>query len=174
MQRRSSVLVLAVVAWMFCLLPQPGCRKSSDDRLPVFATMGKVIYRGSPAVGVQVRLVPKVGSPAALQNVQPVGRTDEQGVFTVRSYGLGRGAPAGTYTVTLHWPPEPSSDPAEAIREQFGPQESGRRDEFGIPGGPRDRLKGRFYATDMSPWTVRIEELVGEQINQLGELDVSD
>ncbi|MEM9366170.1 MAG: hypothetical protein AAGD07_09245 [Planctomycetota bacterium] len=135
------------------------CDQRDSDGPPVYPVEGSVYFQGTPAAGAMVTLHPIVGSIAHDLELRPVARVDEEGRFRLRTYGLGEGAPAGSYSLTLYWPPETPSDPSEAIRQQFGPQDAARRkDSFQIPGGPRDRLQGKYYLPEDSIWSVTIPE----------------
>lgn len=101
LMRRSlpSFLCLATVTLV-------GCGQSGPPRATLYPTTGKVTYLNSPLVGGVVTFAPqKEDQPVA------VGRTNEAGEFTLRSYGDADGAAAGEYKVLIMLP---DSQPAAA------------------------------------------------------------
>ena len=103
---QRNLLILAVGA---CLASTSGC--GGDGRETVYPTTGKVIVNGQPAAGAQVVLFPVDEILRASDHPLPTGVTDENGVFTLGSYAVGDGAPAGEYLVTIVWSVEVISDP---------------------------------------------------------------
>jgi hypothetical protein len=125
-----------------------GCAAQAA-RLPTAPAEGKVLYKGKPADGAQVVLVP-VGddSPDA---VKPRGTADRNGVFKLTTYpgadGKADGAPAGEYLVSVRWTKRQRESAADA-------------DEGGPPGPPSlqgDRLKERYSNPKNSGLKVTID-----------------
>lgn len=107
------------------------------DQIPVFPVTGRVVHQGQPAEGALVSLHPLDSKlPAALQ---PSGKVQADGAFSLTTYETGDGAPAGKYAATIFWPAPPQS-PIEA------------------PDSGPDRLAGRYLDPQKSPWQVEISE----------------
>lgn len=133
----SSLVLLAV-----------GCG-SPYPRLPVVPTEGKVLYRGKPAVGAQVILVPE-GDDSA-DAVKPRGTVKADGTYVLATYpnpdGKPDGAPLGRYRVSVRWTHRPQT--------AFDPDEPG---SAGPPGGPRrDLLNERFSNPKTSGLVVEVD-----------------
>lgn len=85
----------------FCLIISiitfaAGCPTTAENQLPTFPVTGKVTQGGAPVAGATVSFSPVTsGIPAAL------GRTNEQGVYTLGTYGTNDGAVAGDYKVMV-------------------------------------------------------------------------
>ncbi len=79
------------------MLIMGGCR----DAPPTYPVMGSVYFRGQPAAHVD--LVFYGANPAADGRLRPYATTDENGRFTVSTYGVHDGAPPGEYEVALSW-----------------------------------------------------------------------
>src|ERR1043165_2962354 len=107
MCRTQLLLVMGIALWL-----TPACKKS-DGRVPVYPVQGKVIVNGAPADGARVVFYPisdelrKPGMPV------PEGITDSLGVFKLKSYVAGDGAPEGEFKVGVVWlePMPPNADP---------------------------------------------------------------
>ena len=86
----------------------------------LYPVTGQVIVNGKPAEGVAVTFHRPPG-PVDEQPVLPVGTTDAEGKFTLKtSQGGGAlldGAPAGDYTVTMIW--SPPGAPIRAHKDRF-------------------------------------------------------
>jgi hypothetical protein len=103
-------------AWVVCLLlslvagSSAGCGRQSianhiefEDLCPV---RGRVTFQGDPIPDATVRLHPKGGAATHGGTHPPSGVTNDQGgfeIFTYRTEGKGRGAPAGEYEVSISW-----------------------------------------------------------------------
>ena len=116
MQRSCRFLLI------LALLAPAGC--GGDGRVAVYPVKGRVLFRGAPAVGALVVMHPNV--PRDERRELPIcrGTVDENGDFTISSYGDGDGAPAGDYTVTVAWPQTggDSDDPESSTltEDRFG------------------------------------------------------
>lgn len=102
--------VLAVPLLALCAAALTSC-SSSDDLQPV---SGKVVVKGTPAVGAVVAFHPD--GAATVSTVTSTGTADEQGQFTL-STGDKKGAKPGKYVVTVIWP-DPAKQPTEKQRLQ--------------------------------------------------------
>jgi hypothetical protein len=76
------------------------CGSASPRNL--YPVDGKVLYKGSPAAGVQV--IFHLRNDISPQAAVPCGVTDDNGTFTLTSFNTESGAPAGSYYVLLFWP----------------------------------------------------------------------
>lgn len=101
-----------------------GCQPKEKLKLAVFPTTGQVFVDGSPAARAQVTLhaAQPLVDPSNKQ-LTPSAVVADDGSFSVTTYGLHDGAPAGDYAVTVVWP----TFKTELGEETVGP----------------DRLKGR-------------------------------
>lgn len=97
---RRTALGLALAAGFIA-----GC--GGPSRLPVYPARGQLTIGGKPAAGVFVALhpTPDPGQDA----MRPFATTREDGTFTLTTYEVEDGAPAGEYVVTLLY--EPSNSP---------------------------------------------------------------
>jgi hypothetical protein len=75
----------------------PACSKPAHK--PVYPVRGRVLLDGRPAPRAIVTFHPA----GAGEELRPSAQTDDQGYFTLTSYGGGDGAPAGDYAVTVTW-----------------------------------------------------------------------
>jgi hypothetical protein len=81
-----------------CLLAL-GCGGASKaGRKPVYSVSGKITMSGGPLPGASVSFAPLDGQPVA------VGRTNDQGEYTLTTYDAGDGAAAGRYAVVVSKP----------------------------------------------------------------------
>jgi hypothetical protein len=125
-----------------------GCART-NSKLPVVAAEGKVLFRGQPAVGAQIVLVPvNDDSP---DGIKPRGRVGADGTYHLTTYtsadGKPDGAPVGEYRVSIRWTQAPAQtgDPDEPDRP-------------GPPGGvQRDYFGDRYSNPKTSGLTVRVE-----------------
>lgn len=81
----STAVVLAV----------SGCGGGPSDRPAVYPASGKVLYNGSPVAGATVAFWGEGAPQAAL------GKTNDQGEFTLTTFDSGDGAVAGEHTITV-------------------------------------------------------------------------
>jgi len=100
---------------------------------PPFPTTGQVLVNGQPANGARV-VFHHLGDWGA-KSIVPQGVTGEDGRFTLTTYEVGDGAPAGDYKVVVEWP---------AYRK-------------GRNVGP-DRLAGKFAKQESSGLTAHVNE----------------
>lgn len=77
------------------------CACSDDGRRPVFPVSGQVMYHGKPTPDALVIFHPiSDPDPSA---PRPLTRVNPDGSFTLTTYEMNDGAPAGEYTVTITW-----------------------------------------------------------------------
>lgn len=119
-----AVACLAVVAG--------GC---GDGRwqAPTYPATGRLVVNGKPAAGALVHLHPE-GAPVDARSSRPWAKVQSDGTFTLTTYELDDGAPAGSYQVTLVWP-----------------EDTSRPSLF-------DRLDRKFDEPEESKWTVTVTE----------------
>src|SRR5688572_4246517 len=95
---RASVLFAAIAAIVGC-----GGGSPTGNQKPVHPVRGEVYHGGKAAAGAFVVFVPAM-EPADTPDPRPRGHVNEDGSFTLSTYGVNDGAPAGEYLVTITWP----------------------------------------------------------------------
>ncbi len=75
-----------------------GCH---DAPRTTYLVTGKLTVRGQPAAEADLRFYDTSGEPPGM--ARPYARTDGNGRFTVSTYGMNDGAPAGEYRVSVSW-----------------------------------------------------------------------
>jgi hypothetical protein len=115
--------LLRCVALLPLALWGSGCG-AEGPTVPLYPATGKVMFKGQPAAGAVVTLVPV--SPAGADVPASRGVAGEDGTFRLTTFARDDGAPAGEYRVTVRWPSK-AADP-EAAPGPFG----------------ADRLNGRY------------------------------
>jgi len=131
------------------VLAATGCGEKVE-RLPTVPVEGKVLYKGKPAAGAQVVLLPAGdGSPDAIKPTATVGA---DGTYRLTTYpsreGTPDGAPVGEYLVSIRWTTRPEKPKAE--------------DDDDLPPGPPggiqpDRLKEKYSNPKTSGLKVKID-----------------
>lgn len=91
MNRTLSVLGLG-------LLTACGC---SSGNFPVAATDGRVVCDGEPVANAQVYFEPIITGKSAKVGKQGFAFTDQQGMFTLSTYGTNDGAVVGKHRVRV-------------------------------------------------------------------------
>jgi hypothetical protein len=104
---------------------------------PPYPTTGRVKVNGQPAKGAMV-VFHHVGDWGE-KSIVPRAWTDDAGRFTLSTYGVGDGAPAGEYRVAVQWP-------AYRRGKNVGP----------------DLLGGKFAKSATSGLTARVAEGTNE------------
>jgi hypothetical protein len=103
----SRMVVLCLMAGLLS-----GCSEraaGSSPRVKTYKVKGKVTYLGNPIAGASVSFSPQDKQPAA------VGRTNDDGEFSLTTYRAGDGAAEGDYKVMIVLTDsEAGSAPAEA------------------------------------------------------------
>lgn len=94
--RRPGGLMIWVGAALFC----SSCEQGPATK-PVFPTQGKILFEGKPITPATVVFHP-VNSA---QKERPAGKTRQDGVYKLSTYGDKDGAPPGEYIVTVTWTP---------------------------------------------------------------------
>ena len=74
---------------------------SDNGRLPVYPVSGQVMYQGKPTPDALIIFHPtnNLGETAP----RPLTRVNRDGNFTLTTYEMNDGAPAGEYAVTITW-----------------------------------------------------------------------
>jgi hypothetical protein len=106
--RSSRALLLRWSPLLLCVL-LTACGKPRFK--PVYPVKGRVLVNGKPAAGVTVRFISLDDPDDEL--ARPLGTTDDDGWFTVSTYKLDDGLPAGAYAVSLSWLPKGYHGPPE-------------------------------------------------------------
>lgn len=117
------------VAALASLFAFTGCGSQKPALYPV---SGKVFQGDKPAIGARVIFHPRNSADSGA--AKPIGNVDDNGDFTLKCDNQ-PGAPAGEYTVTVHWQ-LPKQNP-------FSPD-------------PPDLLEGRFA----NPSTTRLRATI--------------
>jgi hypothetical protein len=138
--RCSAILLL--IAFGIAVI---GCGDGRPDRLQV---SGQVLIDGKPLSYGFVRFVPKGGRPAG-------GRLDEQGRFTLSSYGTNDGIIPGVHRVEVDASEEISSTQKKwhAPKKYFRYKSSGLEQEIA---GPTDSLVINLTWDGGKPFVERI------------------
>jgi len=125
----------------------------------VYAAAGTVLYKGKPAEGAQVSLIPEEKGKDVYS---PQGTAGPDGTFKLSTYGNGDGAPVGRYKVAITWLDDPASDPAkqEALLKKLAAGEA--------PPPPKNRLPEKYSDPNASGISVEIKA----ESNQLEPFDL--
>ncbi|WP_164102087.1 hypothetical protein [Candidatus Laterigemmans baculatus] len=115
-----------------CLL-LAGCGGDDAWHAETQPVQGKITINGQPPAGAVVTLYP-TGAEFDVRESKPWGVVGPDGIYQLRTYEKGDGAPRGEYDVTIVWRENPS-----------------------IPGSP-DMLSGAYDEPTESQWSVTIEE----------------
>ncbi len=104
--RPRFVLLIALA-----LAPAAGCgKKARPGEKPVYPVTGRVTYKGDPMPHAVVTFYPAGGAFAPA--LKSRATADADGVYTLTTYELNDGAPAGEYGVVLYipvTPPDPNN-----------------------------------------------------------------
>lgn len=115
-----------------------GC--GGDGRVELYPATGSVTVKGQPAAGAEVVLIAVDESLRGPGNPLPNGVVGPDGRFSLGSYGVGDGAPAGEYQVTIVWAEEVKANPNNPERPPA-----------------RDRLNSRYAMPAQSGLTATID-----------------
>jgi hypothetical protein len=121
-----------------------GCSKDNDGRMQVYPVSGKVTVKGQPVEGARVVFYGATADLTGPGTIVPVGVTDANGAFQLRSYEPEDGSPAGEFKVTVIWP---ERIPPNVDQEMYK---------------PKDRLRGRYSDPQKSGLTATVPEGGGE------------
>lgn len=135
--RRISNAYFAFMLSLFVvgLVTIVGCGDGKIRRYPV---KGVVDVDGKPVSGALVIFCPIEGPPEFMKE-RPFGRTDAAGVYELRTFEPGDGAPAGDYRIMVRWIGDGSID---------------RGNDRATTGG--DRLHGRYSNPEQSGLTYTV------------------
>jgi hypothetical protein len=124
------------------LLPLAGCGSSSKTE-PVFPVTGSVRVSGQPAAQAMVVFHRDSASEGAPRSF---AKTDAEGKFALTTFAAQDGAPAGSYRITVTWPPTEDEEKP----------------------GLKDKLQGRYS----NPQTSSLNYTVKPEANQVPPLDL--
>jgi len=128
---RSALSMLVLV----CLsIAGASCSRHSDHK-PVFTVTGQVLLNGRPAPHAFVVFHPIGATDADV--IRPRAHVQEDGTFTVTTYGRDDGAPAGEYALTVELFRAPTANDDRP---------------------PTNILPGRYANPKTSGLTARVEE----------------
>ena len=98
--RSRAAVHLGGVAVLLGLCALPGC--GENGRLPTRPVKGKVTLDGKPLANAEIWLVPTTEEVKnARITIRPYAKSAPDGTFTVSSYLVDDGAPAGDYAVMV-------------------------------------------------------------------------
>lgn len=141
--------------FVLAVLVTAGCSGSDTaGRKEVYEVSGKVTMSGGPVANAAVTFSPKEGQPVAM------GRTDEQGQYTLTTYEPGDGAAAGEYAVlvtkstpsTAPPPPPPPHGPDV----QYTPMHSGSQKK-GTAQAPATGLPAQYSDRGRTPLSATVK-----------------
>ncbi len=120
------------------------------DQRQVFPASGKVSFQGKPIPDATVRLhpvkPPDDGKPVYISR----GRVEDGGEYSISTYAIADGAPAGQYRVSLSWQ---------------GPLKGLSEDEV-------DQLRERLPRKYTSPETSGLTVMITEDQNRIPEITI--
>ena len=90
---------LPLLSLFFLAMCSGGCNQK--DRLDVAPVRGRVMYRGQGIPHATVIFFPAADADEKAQKLRPMGDTDGEGNFAVKTYVDGDGAPLGKYRVSI-------------------------------------------------------------------------
>jgi hypothetical protein len=91
---------LLLAAALLAALVIPACAK--NERISVYPTEGKALYRNKPAAGAHLVFHPT--DTAGPKVPRPTAQVAADGSFQLSTYFSHDGAPAGSYRITVVWP----------------------------------------------------------------------
>jgi hypothetical protein len=147
-RRCAACLVAFLVAAVFA-----GCSKKAvpikGAQLPVFPVKGKLVMDGKPMAAALIVFNPVVKFPAGTAQLHPHATADENGEFTVSTYGAGDGAPAGDYKITISWKGEDAADLTDGGRAEVDEKAPA---VFQNARTSRIRVKVKEEPNTLQPW----------------------
>jgi hypothetical protein len=93
---RSALTLAVALLGLIC----SSCSK--NEHLPVYSVQGQVLVDGKPAEQAVVALHSLDEDPIK-HRISPTGVVDASGNFSLSTYAMGDGAPAGDYGVSIIW-----------------------------------------------------------------------
>jgi len=93
---RNFLITSATLSALFVL----GC---GGGDFPTTKVTGRVVCKGQPVSGIHVFFEPLQSGQDALVGKQGIGRTKEDGTFSISTYGDGDGAVVGKHRVRVGW-----------------------------------------------------------------------
>lgn len=139
--RRAACVGAGLLA---ATLTAGGCG-GEDWKAAAYPARGELIVNGQPAAGAFVTLYP-VDKPVDVRESRPWGMVGDDGVYRLRTYEPGDGAPAGEYRVGIVW--------------RFDPKAQAETDRLGFA----------YAKPEKNPWRVTIQK--GD--NELPRIELTD
>lgn len=128
--RRSLLIAGGIGALLFAYLYWPSGLFGSSRRLATFPVRGSASFEGKALAGATLILHP-VGIAEA-DELRPQATVRPDGMFSVGTYGVDDGAPAGQYKVTVHWYGKPSKSEDAPPPRSLLPQRYASPDTSGL------------------------------------------
>ena len=95
---KTKLSSLCLVACCVALVLTVGCKKNTGSREGLVPAAGVVMYNGQPVADAEIEMRPATETQV---NCVAVGRTDEQGKFSLMTDRPGDGALPGTYKTVV-------------------------------------------------------------------------
>ncbi len=148
-RRRCASCVVMVLAAAIA-----GCGKHAPPpikgaKLPVFPVKGKLIMDGKPMIAAAIIFNPVQKFPKEAAKLLPRAIADENGDFTVSTYGDGDGAPAGDYKITISWKGAEAVEMTDGAR---GELEEKAPEGYQSPRMSRIRIKVKEEPNTLPTW----------------------
>jgi hypothetical protein len=142
-QPRSARRLARLLAVSCLLAGVASCgSEASKPGKPVFPVRGQVLVNDKPAAGAVVVFIP-VNEPAPPTDPRPGATVEEDGSYSLSTYGDKDGAPAGDYFVVVTWPVDGRDD------------EDRLRGRYGDPGQPRLKATVKGGPTEVPPFRLK-------------------
>ena len=132
-----------------------GCSGGAQGgkRVPVYQVKGIVKLNGGPIAGATVAFGPKEGQPTAM------GRTNDNGEYTLTTYDSGDGAAKGLYTITvmkLVGSSTGSSEPEHGVNVAPSSSHDAVKSKSGSDDG--NLIPAKYSDTNSTPLSFKVEE----------------
>lgn len=119
LQKRVGMMLLLVSAAGLVA----GCSKAKQPWEIVYPAKGVVSLNGEPLAGARITLIPE--DEKVPDSVRPSATSNEDGTFSLGTYSLSDGAPAGNFKVlVLHFPVVGPKDNPTAGKNDLPPKYS--------------------------------------------------
>jgi hypothetical protein len=122
------------LAFLACLITS--CGEKGPPRKATYPVTGEVIVDGKPAGSVQVTLTDVKGMDKDMPTAS-TAMTDDNGKFSLSTYGLADGVPEGDYAVTFMW---------------------GKLNLFSMQYGGPDKLNNKYNDPKTTPFKIKVEK----------------